>query len=112
MTATSEIAFHFNPRRSQQCIVRNSQLGGSWGQEEQDGGYPFTPGALFDILILFEQESFLTAVNGIFLKLNNKFNSTLISFFTFSFRKALLRVRLPNASCQCPQRSSQRRRRF
>ena len=67
LTVTSEIAFHFNPRRSQHCIVRNSQLGGSWGHEEQDGGYPFTPGAPFDILILFEQESFLTAVNGIFL---------------------------------------------
>ena len=66
LTTTSEIAFHFNPRPSQQCIVRNAQLGGSWGQEEQDGGYPFTPGAPFDILILFEQESFLTAVNGIF----------------------------------------------
>lgn len=65
LTTINEIAFHFNSRSNQHCVIRNAQIGSVWGQEEQDGGYPFTPGAPFDILILFEQERLLVAVNGI-----------------------------------------------
>ena len=36
------IVLHFNPRRGEQCVVRNSfEAAGGWGREELFGGYPF-----------------------------------------------------------------------
>ena len=50
-----DIAFHFNPRFRENCIVRNTKTGGKWGSEERQGsGLPFMPGSMFDLKILVE----------------------------------------------------------
>uniref|UniRef100_A0A672SKS0 Galectin n=1 Tax=Sinocyclocheilus grahami TaxID=75366 RepID=A0A672SKS0_SINGR len=36
-----DVVFHFNPRFHENTIVRNTQLGGCWGPEEREGGFPF-----------------------------------------------------------------------
>lgn len=46
-----EVVFHFNPRFHEQTIVRNSQLGGCWGPEERDGGFPFCQGRRFEVTV-------------------------------------------------------------
>ncbi|XP_076156769.1 galectin-3 isoform X2 [Alosa pseudoharengus] len=62
-----EVVFHFNPRFPEQTIVRNSQLGGYWGPEERDGGFPFIQGRQFELKILVEQDCFKVAVDGVHL---------------------------------------------
>ncbi|KAM8736354.1 galectin-3 [Acanthopagrus latus] len=59
-----DVVFHFNPRFHEQTIVRNSQLGGCWGPEERDGGFPFCQGRRFELKILVEEDSFKVAVDG------------------------------------------------
>lgn len=44
-----DVVFHFNPRFYEQTIVRNSNLGGSWGPEEREGGFPFVEGRRFEV---------------------------------------------------------------
>ncbi|KAM9708903.1 galectin-3 [Menidia menidia] len=59
----SDIVFHFNPRFPEQTIVRNSRLGGYWGPEERDGGFPFVEGRRFELKILVEEDMFKVAVD-------------------------------------------------
>lgn len=44
-----DVVFHFNPRFHEQTIVRNSSLGGCWGPEEREGGFPFAQGRRFEV---------------------------------------------------------------
>lgn len=44
-----DVVFHFNPRFNEQTIVRNSNLGGYWGPEEREGGFPFVQGRRFEV---------------------------------------------------------------
>lgn len=44
-----DVVFHFNPRFNEQTIVRNSNLGGYWGPEEREGGFPFVQGQRFEV---------------------------------------------------------------
>ncbi len=54
-----DIAMHFNPRFKENCIVRNTRTGGKYGSEERNGpGLPFSPGAMFDLKILVEPNSY------------------------------------------------------
>jgi len=54
-----DIAFHFNPRLNEGVVVRNSQLGGSWGPEERDQpSFPFAAGQQFTMIILCEPNDF------------------------------------------------------
>jgi hypothetical protein len=60
-----DIAFHFNPRLKDGVVVRNSNLGGSWGAEERtQPSFPFHAGQQFQMIILCEQTGFKVAVNG------------------------------------------------
>ncbi|NXX87433.1 LEG5 protein, partial [Urocolius indicus] len=50
--AAGDVLLHFNPRFGEGAVVRNSQLGGSWGHEERDlppGPSPFQRGQYFDV---------------------------------------------------------------
>ncbi len=44
-----DVVFHFNPRFYENSVVRNTQLGGCWGPEERDGGFPFVQGRQFEV---------------------------------------------------------------
>ncbi|GFS27316.1 galectin [Elysia marginata] len=48
-----DVVFHFNPRFSQGCVVRNHKQNGSWGTvEEKAGGMPFVRGQPFTINLM------------------------------------------------------------
>ncbi|CAG13238.1 unnamed protein product [Tetraodon nigroviridis] len=59
-----DVVFHFNPRFHEQTIVRNSSLGGCWGPEEREGGFPFVQGRRFELKILVEEDMYKVAVDG------------------------------------------------
>ncbi|KAK2896951.1 hypothetical protein Q8A67_011439 [Cirrhinus molitorella] len=59
-----DVVFHFNPRFHENTIVRNTQLGGCWGPEEREGGFPFVQGRQFELKILVETDGFKVAVDG------------------------------------------------
>ncbi|KAF5890627.1 galectin-3-like [Clarias magur] len=60
----ADVVFHFNPRFSEQTIVRNSNLSGYWGPEEREGGFPFIQGQQFELKILVEEDVYKVAVDG------------------------------------------------
>jgi len=63
--AGHDIAFHFNPRFGDKVIVRNSKLGGTWGNEEREGGkFPFAKDKQFDIVIVSEGDALQVYVDG------------------------------------------------
>jgi hypothetical protein len=68
LESQSGTALHINPRLTGQfganTIVRNSNLGG-WGNEENDGPFPFRQGQPFELAILAEQDRFRVSVNGV-----------------------------------------------
>ena len=57
-------ALHLNPRFDQQCVVRNTHTGGSWGQEERGGGMPVRPGERFTMCVTFQSYGFEIEFNG------------------------------------------------
>lgn len=68
-----EIAYHFNPRHDEEAVVRNSKIGGDWGDEERDiPHFPFHPGNFFDMFCVATNEgftvsrTFLANIFGIF----------------------------------------------
>uniref|UniRef100_A0A1L8DQ94 Galectin n=1 Tax=Nyssomyia neivai TaxID=330878 RepID=A0A1L8DQ94_9DIPT len=65
-TPERDIALHVNPRLPQNYIVRNSRVGGVWGNEERTSALPFSlhRGSSFIIQILFTTSSYLISVNG------------------------------------------------
>uniref|UniRef100_A0A672SJC1 Galectin n=1 Tax=Sinocyclocheilus grahami TaxID=75366 RepID=A0A672SJC1_SINGR len=62
-----DVVFHFNPRFHENTIVRNTQLGGCWGPEEREGGFPFVQGRQFELKILVETDGFKVAMDGVHL---------------------------------------------
>ncbi|NP_001079041.1 galectin 4 [Xenopus laevis] len=63
--SSNDIALHFNPRLTENAVVRNSQLGGHWGQEERQLSYnPFRAGQYFDISLRCGMDRFTVFVNG------------------------------------------------
>lgn len=56
-------AFHFNPRFSNSCVVRNSYDNGVWGEEEKDGVFPFREGGLYSISLCSTQTHIVTTVS-------------------------------------------------
>jgi len=59
-----DIAFHFNPRFSDECVVRNAKKGGYWGPEDRRGVQPFTKGQPFVLEISCLDDRFAVSVNG------------------------------------------------
>lgn len=47
----SDTALHFNPRFTQNCVVRNSYKNNNWAGEERQNGMPFTKHTPFEITI-------------------------------------------------------------
>ncbi|CAL8393597.1 unnamed protein product [Arctogadus glacialis] len=62
----ADVAFHFNPRFKKRAlgIVCNSLQKERWGKEEIHQQMPFSPGEVFEIIILVQKEVFKVAVNG------------------------------------------------
>ncbi|XP_043910585.1 galectin-9B-like [Protopterus annectens] len=60
----SDIAFHFNPRFDENCVVCNTLQHQNWGSEERKYEVPFILGQRFEILFLTRASSFMVAVNG------------------------------------------------
>jgi len=63
MTEKNEYAFHFNVQFSKK-VARNSNIGGSWAQEENDGKFPFSHDEVFDVMVVNEAYSLQVFVNG------------------------------------------------
>lgn len=55
--ANNDILFHFNVRFDESAVVRNAQIGGTWGNEEREGGFPFEKEKTFDLVIVNEPYS-------------------------------------------------------
>uniref|UniRef100_A0A4W6CQ72 Galectin n=1 Tax=Lates calcarifer TaxID=8187 RepID=A0A4W6CQ72_LATCA len=62
---TRDIALHINPRVREGIVVRNSEIGGSWGQEDRELSLnPFMEGQYFDMSIRCGNQRFKVFVNG------------------------------------------------
>ncbi|XP_055003744.1 galectin-4-like [Boleophthalmus pectinirostris] len=65
ISRTQDIAFHLNPRISEGIVVRNSMIGGGWGNEERELNFnPFAEGQYFDMSIRCGNQRFKVFVNG------------------------------------------------
>ncbi|XP_041090539.1 galectin-4-like isoform X1 [Polyodon spathula] len=63
--SSRDIVFHLNPRISENIVVRNSFIGGSWGQEERELEFnPFQAGQYFDMSVRSGNQRFKVFVNG------------------------------------------------
>ena len=68
MTATQDVAFHFNPRIKDGSIVRNSRLNNDWYNEEREiRVMPFAKDQTFTLIISVEKELYRLFLNGIYL---------------------------------------------
>ncbi|XP_033832308.1 galectin-4-like isoform X2 [Periophthalmus magnuspinnatus] len=65
VSRTGDIAFHLNPRLNEGLVVRNSKIGGGWGNEEREINFnPFAEGQYFDMSIRCGNQRFKVFVNG------------------------------------------------
>ncbi|CAH0698386.1 unnamed protein product [Spodoptera exigua] len=62
-----DIAFHFNPRFTQNCVVRNHYDCSKWGVEEISDSLPMKSGDCFEALIYCYYNFFKVEVNGKFV---------------------------------------------
>ncbi len=50
VSRSRDILFHMNPRVREGIVVRNSMIGGNWGQEDRELSLnPFMEGQYFDV---------------------------------------------------------------
>lgn len=53
-----DIALHLNPRLKDKAFVRNSRKSGTWGTEDREGPWLFSPGVEFNLYIECQVEGF------------------------------------------------------
>ena len=59
----SNVSFHFNPRQSQDEVIRNSMVDGGWGDEEKDAEFfPFAPKQSFEIRIICTAWNYVVSI--------------------------------------------------
>ncbi|XP_077396358.1 galectin-6-like isoform X2 [Festucalex cinctus] len=64
-SSSGDVTFHLNPRVKDDVVVRNSMMGGHWGQEERQlADNPFKEGNYFDMSIRCAIDRFKVFVNG------------------------------------------------
>ena len=51
-------------RFGEKSVVRNSKINEKWGEDEKDGGMPFSPGQPFVVTVVAQADSFEVGVNG------------------------------------------------
>lgn len=54
---------HFNPRFTDDVIVRNSMIEGKWGEEERDGEIPIKQGQEFTLRLICSSEGYSIHIN-------------------------------------------------
>ncbi|KAF1393603.1 hypothetical protein PFLUV_G00017760 [Perca fluviatilis] len=65
VSRSRDIAFHMNPRVREGIVVRNSMIGGNWGQEDREPSLnPFMEGQYFDMSVRCGNQRFKVFVNG------------------------------------------------
>ncbi|KFD54272.1 hypothetical protein M514_04814 [Trichuris suis] len=67
LTSSGDIALHFNVRFDEKVaytIVRNSQFGGTWQNEEREGKLTLEKDHAFDLMFVNEVHSFQVFING------------------------------------------------
>ncbi|CAB1450412.1 unnamed protein product [Pleuronectes platessa] len=65
VSRSRDIVFHMNPRVREGVVVRNSMIGGCWGQEDRELAMsPFMEGQYFDMSIRCGNQRFKVFVNG------------------------------------------------
>ncbi|XP_026049424.1 galectin-4-like isoform X3 [Astatotilapia calliptera] len=65
VSRSRDVAFHIHPRFREGIVVRNSMIGGNWGQEEREMSMnPFMEGQYFDMSIRCGNQRFKVFVNG------------------------------------------------
>ncbi|XP_026198000.1 galectin-6-like isoform X2 [Anabas testudineus] len=68
VSRSRDIAFHLNHRVREGVLMRNSMIGGCWGQEELElSTNPFVEGQYFEISIRCGRHKFKVFVNGLHL---------------------------------------------
>ncbi|KAK3596029.1 hypothetical protein CHS0354_032552 [Potamilus streckersoni] len=60
----SDTPFVFNPRFNENQVVRNTQSGNSWGNEERHGGFPFQQRQKCNVRVLVKSDQYEVFVNG------------------------------------------------
>nr|XP_008541811.1 PREDICTED: galectin-9-like [Equus przewalskii] len=100
-----DVAFHLNPLFSENSVVHNTQINGSWGSEEQrlPGKMPFTGGRSFSVCISCEAHRLMVAVDGGHLcdYENHLKNLPAINNLEVAGNIQLTRVQIFSLSCTC-----------
>ncbi|KAG7222496.1 hypothetical protein INR49_004569 [Caranx melampygus] len=82
---SENIAMHFNPRFESSTIVCNSLSGGSWGDEQCEGIFPFARGEECKFYINFSMEQFYIKLpDGSMMNFPNRLGETKYKYFDVS----------------------------
>uniref|UniRef100_A0ABD2WY66 Galectin domain-containing protein n=1 Tax=Trichogramma kaykai TaxID=54128 RepID=A0ABD2WY66_9HYME len=60
---TNDVALHFNPRLSENIIVRNTYQNNNWGDEERNGDSPIKAGSNFSLVLNCEERGYRIFIN-------------------------------------------------
>lgn len=68
MCENEDVAFHFNPRKEQAQVVRNSKFDGSWGEEEREApDFPFEARDTFDVVFYVGEDKFIVSLKRFYV---------------------------------------------